>query len=206
MLWQVAVRKTPAELKAEEEKKKELDKKKQKKKGWCSCISIQAIIAEIKEFIVQLIPQKSPTAMINEDESLKTQKAILKQIKGLMKSLKKKAKHPNSDSSDNDSDDEDVVKKAEKGMAKVTPTLPPPTSSIQAPPPLPAPLGEVGLDDIDDPDWLNYSEDMGNGNIERLSDQEREFWVKFIRKYLKPLDKNKKHEEEMKKKVHNFMT
>jgi hypothetical protein len=193
MCLQVARRKTPAELKAEAEKKLELEKHKQKKKGCFSFLNVQAIIAEIKDFIVQLVPQKTHTVAKAEDESIATQKAILKQIRGMVKLLKKK-QHPEDGSSD--SDDDDIIKKVEKGLVKGIPALPPPT----APPP-PAPVAEVALDDIDDPDWLKYSEDLGDGDIERLSDNEREFWVKFIRKYLKPLDKNKKHEEEMKKKV-----
>lgn len=198
----MARRKTPAELKAEEEKKKELEKKKAKKKGCCSFFNVQAIMAEIKEFIVQLMPQKSPNVVTTEDESLKTQRAILKQIKGLMKTLKKKdKKNSGSDSSDSDSDSDDDVKKAEEGKVKAAPALPLPPAPAPVPAPPAAPAGEVGLDDIDNPDWLNYSEDLGDGPIERLSDSEREFWVKFIRKYLKPLDKDKKHEEEMKKKV-----
>jgi hypothetical protein len=196
MCLQVARRKTPAELKAEAEKKLELEKHKQKKKGCFSFLNVQAIIAEIKDFIVQLVPQKTPSVAKAEDESVTTQKAILKQIKGMVKLLKKK--HHSEDGS-SDSDDDDLIKKVEKGSVKDIPALPPPTV-VTAPPP-PAPIAEVALDDINDPDWLKYSEDLGDGDIERLSDNELEFWVKFIRKYLKPLDKNKKHEEEMKKKV-----
>lgn len=83
-----------------------------------------------------------------------------------------------------------------------SPAIPPPIAPHQPQAlPIEAASTEIHVDDIDDPDWIKHSEDLGNGKVERLSKHERKFWIGLIDKYLKPMDKNKKHEEEMKQKV-----
>jgi hypothetical protein len=83
-------RKTAAELQAEE-KKKEAEKKKTKKGGCCSFFNLQSIIAEIKEFIVQLIPaqaQRDAAVKQEVDDSIKIQTAILKKLTELLRHVK----------------------------------------------------------------------------------------------------------------------
>ena len=178
-------------MKAEVEKKKEAEKKKQKKKGWCSFFNLHALIAEIKDFIVQIIPKKTNESG-REDESLRTQLAILKQLKEMLKVLKK----------DQTGDEEDVEKGdgnkiiSSNAVAQIPNIEVKPTTPVSPIEPI-----DIPMDNFDDPDWLKYSEDLGSGKTEKLPHNEREFWVKFVRKYLRPLDKDKKTEEEMKKKV-----
>ena len=144
---------------------------------------------------MQVAPQRSSTTRKEDDDNLKTQKAILNQLVELTRLFKKKQRRGN--------DVEEDAEEKLQSIASITVNVATTACDIENTTPqlpLPAPV-EVPIDDIDNPDWISHSEQLGNGKIDVLSEKERNFWVKFISKYLKPLDKDKQGEEEMKKKV-----
>lgn len=51
-------------------------------------------------------------------------------------------------------------------------------------------------DDLRNPFWAE-DKTTGDGDIQLIGDDEKDFWHKFIEKYLKPLDKSSKKQGEV---------
>ena len=156
---------------------------------------------------MQIAPQKTdrPITHKEEDDNLKTQKAILRQIKELTKLFKKK-RGKKFDKNEDVEKGEDYKVAADTNLTPLvfsTTDISDISSESGSNSPYPIEI----KDDFNNPHWIKYSEGhLGNGVIEPLSASEHKFWIKFIQKYLKPLEKGQQGEEDMKKKVSGNIT
>ena len=62
----------------------------------------------------------------------------------------------------------------------------------------------IKRDEMINPYWIEQEDQVKTGPVLKISDDEVEFWNQLIEIYLKPLDKNKKKEEEDTKKLIEF--
>ena len=59
-------------------------------------------------------------------------------------------------------------------------------------------------DDMVNPFWIEQKDQVKTGPVEKISDEEIQFWYKLIELYLKPLDKDIEKQEEDSKKLIEF--
>ena len=151
---------------------------------------------------MQIAPPKTDATHKEEDDNLKTQKAILEQMKELTRHFKKKeGKEIDEDFEKGENNKRPVGANLTAFVFSATDNNP---TSSKVFPNSPCPI-EI-KDDINNPHWISYSDgELGNGAIELLSTSEHKFWIKFIQKYLKPLEKGQQGEEDMKKKVRGII-
>jgi len=62
----------------------------------------------------------------------------------------------------------------------------------------------IKRDEMVNPFWIEQEDQVKKGPVQKISDDEVQFWNQLIEIYLKPLDKNKKKEEEDTKKLIEF--
>ena len=60
---------------------------------------------------------------------------------------------------------------------------------------------ETERDDMVNPFWIEQKDQVKTGPVEKISEEEIQFWYKLIELYLKPLDKDLKKQEEDSKKL-----
>ncbi len=177
---EVPKRKTKKELEEEEKKAKETTEKKKDKKGFFSFLRLDNVIKEMKDMILQVFNSKDSGFA---SEQVRLMEEMNKHLKGMRRSLKGK--------------DDDEPFQTREVMPSASAYKKPKTKLkiIEETKP-----DEEEKPEVEDPDYPWWSEDLdkddykdlpGGAPTELLDVDELQFWVKFIKKYEKPLKTDK---------------
>nr|KAG5696125.1 hypothetical protein BaRGS_026484 [Batillaria attramentaria] len=180
---EVPKKKTKKELEEEQKEAEEKAKKQQQKKGLFERIfGGSSYLSDIKEILNSAVGR---SAADKDDRSVKLLEEINENIKKL---------HAGNDSDSAKSTPQVTIlvseeAKAEDKGAKSKQKKKKSVKIVEAPPEKPP------RDDLKNPKWIEH-EGLGSGEHMQLYEEELQFWQNFIKRYLKPLDADKKKEKE----------
>ncbi len=181
--------KTKKQLEQEEEEKKAKEEKQKRKdkKGILSFLRIDKVLNEMRDMVMQMFNSKNSSF---ESQQLRQMERITKQLKSMKKSFTGK------------DEDEDVPFQTKEVMPSASASK---TSKSKPKASAESKSDEEEKPEVEDPDNPWWSQDLDNddykdvpGGAETgfLDPDELQFWVKFIRKYERPLKVDK--QEQMK--------
>ncbi|XP_070174081.1 uncharacterized protein [Littorina saxatilis] len=185
---EVAKKKTRAEIEQDEIENKQKEEEKSKKKGFFSKFFFSSYMTDLKEILQSAIGHKNSTN--DNDRSIQLLEEINENIKRLA-AISNPGQTPPTLTLEGvkvEPTPEPPKEKKKKSVkiAKHTQDIP-----EQAP-------AKPERDELKNPKWLE-DKGLGNGQIMELYEEELEFWLSFVKRYLKPLDADKKKEEEVQK-------
>ena len=176
---EVAKKKSKAQVAQEavEAEKKEKEAKK-KKSGFFSWFSRENLLQDVKDIIGQVFSSRDNKA---QEDQVKLLKKIHEDLKRL--NAQQAGRYVESSSSDDDATA--PKEKPQEGSSVPADTLTKKKKKKEEKPE----EKFVPPEDPYRPKWV-YDHEIGFGPIKYLDYDEEEFWVNFIKKYLKPLKKN----------------
>ncbi len=177
---EIPKRQTKQELEEEVKKAKEMFEKKKNKKGFFSFLRLDVVIKEMKDMILQVFNSKDSGFA---PEQVRLMEEMNKHLKGMKNIMKGK----------NDDEPFQTREVMPSASASKKSKSKPKTTEESKP-------DEERMPEVEDPDYPWWSQDLdkddyrdvtGGAPTEFLDPDELQFWVKFIKKYERPLKPDK---------------
>ena len=176
---EVAAAKSKEEIEQEELEEKER-KEKAKNSSILNLLGLGGFVRDVREFYKTTVSRNvmGPTSEVSEmSERMKAMEEILKEVV-----IEKK--EPRNE----------LREMLQRGQQKSKPKPPPKPQVKKAPEPAPSIKSEP--EDPNKPFWLQ-DEAINEGKLRLITDKESDFWSQMLKKYLHPIDSDKRKEKQI---------